>query len=416
MRSSSIIRCIVALFAVSFAGLPQQVVAQKKNVDMAAKLVGKTDRLGEARRLIKEAMEHPSTKQQARTWFVGGLIEWRSYEADYRKLEINPKDGSVKPTDMASKMLTGYDMFMHALQLDTVPDRKGRIKPRFTKDIHTLLDAHAYDLYRSGAVKYNEKKYYPEAYTGFRVAADVAGTPGYVKAAKMMPDSVRADSYYYAGLSAYVAHKRQEALECFFLAEKTGMRSSDLYLYRMSLWEEIARDDITRRDQAKDSLLALTARGYALYGINPPAFISRMTHIMLSDGRYAELDSVLTGAVATNPDNPLPLELRGWVRESAGNLQGAVADYKTAAQLPEVSSGALIRLAYLLYQHALEEKEKLTGPVRKQRTARQAIIANILEPARTYARRARAMTTVEREQKQLDNLLENIEYTFAILK
>lgn len=400
----------------SLASTTPQAAAQKKNVDMAAKLVGKTDRLGEARKLIKEAMEHPATKQQTRTWFVGGLIEWRSYEADHRKLEINPKDGSVKPGDMAMKMLTGYDMFMHALQLDTVPDHKGRVKPRFTKEIHTLLDAHAYDLYRAGAVKYNEKRYYPEAYTGFKVAADIAGTRGYDKAALMMPDSVRADSYYYAGLSAYVAHKREEALESFCLSENLGMRSADLYLYQMALWEEIARDDITRRDQAKDSLLALTARGYAVYGINPPAFIARMTHIMLPDGRYAELDSILTGAVATNPANPLPLELRGWVRESAGNIQGAAADYKAAAELPGVSSGALTRLAYLLYQYALEQKEKLTGPVRKQRAARQAIITDILEPARTYARRARTMTTVEREQKQLDNLLENIEYTFAILK
>lgn len=416
MRGSFIIRCIVVLFIASFVGMAPQGAAQKKNVDMAARLVGKTDRLGEARKLIKEAMEHPATKQQARTWFVGGLIEWRSYEADHRKLEINPKDGSVKPADMASKMLSGYEMFMHALQLDTVPDRKGRIKPRFTKEIHTLLDAHAYDMYRSGAVKYNEKRYYPEAYTGFRVAADLAGTPGYEKAARMMPDSVRADSYYYAGLSAYVGRKRGEALQSFRMAEKLGMRSPDLYLYQMTLWEDIARDDITRRDQARDSLLALTGRGYASYGINPPAFISRMTHIMLSDGRYAELDSILTETIAANPADPLPLELRGWVRESAGNLQGAVADYKAAAGLSGVSSGALTRLAYLLYQYALGQKEKLSGPVRKQRAARKAIITDILEPARTYARRARSMTTAEREQKQLDNLLENIEYTFAILK
>lgn len=390
--------------------------AQKKNVDMAAKLIGKTDQLGEARRLIKEAMEHPSTKEQARTWFVGGLIEWRSYEADRRILEINPEDGSVKPGDMASKILNGYDMFMRALALDTVPDKKGHVKPRFTKEINTLLDAHAYDLYRAGAVRYNEKRYYPDAYTGFKVAADLAGMSGFEKAALMMPDSVRADSYYYAALSAYVSNKHDEALSCFVLAENSGYSSSDLYMYQMALWEEIARDDITRRDQAKDSLLAITERGYALCGVNPPVFISRMTHIMLFDGRAAELDSILTGAIEANLDNPLPLELRGWVRESAGNIYGAVADYKSAAALPDVSAGALTRLAYLLYQYSLERKAKLSGTVRQQRAARQAIITETLEPAREYAQRARAMATGEREQKQLDNLLENIEYTFALLK
>lgn len=416
MKNSFFIKCVIVIFTIFSVGISSGISAQKKNVDMAAKLVGKTDQLGEARRLIKEAMTHPSTKDQARTWFVGGLIEWRSYEADLRKLEINPKDGSVKPGDMASKILTGYSMFMQALNLDTVPDRKGRVKPKFTKDINTLLDAHAYDLYRAGAVRYNEKKYYPEAYTGFLVAADLAGTTGYEKAAKMMPDSVRADSYYYAGLSAYVSNKRDEALKCFYMAERTGMRSPDLYLYLMTLWEEIARDNITRRTEAKDSLLALTERGYKHYGIKPPAFISRMTHIMLSEGRICEIDSILTGTIAANPINPLPLELRGWVRETAGHFHDAVIDYKAAAELPDVSFGALTRLAYLLYQEALEQKEKLSGSVRKQRAARQAIITDILEPARVYAKRARELATQEREQKQIDNLLENIEYTFALLK
>lgn len=131
--------------------------AQKKNVDAAWRLVGKTESVDEARKLLKEAMEDEKTGSQARTYYVAAMVEWRSFEADQRKREINPKDASVTDDAMTSKLLQGYRYMLKALPLDSMPDKKGRIKPRYSNDILSQLDAKAYDLYRAGAISYAAK-------------------------------------------------------------------------------------------------------------------------------------------------------------------------------------------------------------------------------------------------------------------
>ena len=241
--------------------------AQKKNVDAAWKLVGKTDGLAESRKLIKEAMAHNQTKDQARTWFVAAMIEWGSYDADVRKREINPKDLSVKDADMTAKLLDGYRYLLKALPLDSLPDRKGRVKPKYSAQILAALDGKAYDLYRAGAISYAAKNYYPQAYDGFMAAASLATNPRMIRAQRMLPDTLRREIYYYAGLSAYGGNEPRHALRAFNRAEEFGKDSAPMYLYSMAIWEKFARDSISLRDESRDSLLAISTRGYRRHGI-----------------------------------------------------------------------------------------------------------------------------------------------------
>ena len=69
--------------------------AQKANVDQADKLAGKTDQLNNARNLIKQAMEDPQTKNEARTYYVAGKIEMDAYDNATKTQMINPDDPSA---------------------------------------------------------------------------------------------------------------------------------------------------------------------------------------------------------------------------------------------------------------------------------------------------------------------------------
>ena len=390
--------------------------AQKKNVDAAWKLVGKTDGLAESRKLIKEAMAHDKTKDQARTWFVAAMIEWGSYDADVRKREINPKDLSVKDADMTAKLLDGYRYLLKALPLDSLPDRKGRVKPKYSAQILAALDGKAYDLYHAGAISYAAKNYYPQAYDGFMAAASLATNPRMIRAQRMLPDTLRREIYYYAGLSAYGGNEPRRALRAFNRAEELGKDSAPMYLYSMAIWEKFARDSISLRDESRDSLLAISTRGYRRHGIREPEFLNRMTQIYISAGRTDSIRRILDRQVQLAPDEWLPLGLRGWVNESEGRMDAAVIDYKLAAEHPDMSAKMLMRGAHTLYRVAQAKKDLIKGTRKQRRQMSQDLIDVYLAPAANMARRAKEKTDDTRELELIDNILDSIDYLSALLR
>ncbi len=389
---------------------------QKKNVDAAAKLIGIPEKAAEARRLIKEASSTEPTINQARTYYVATLIEWRDYEADIRKREINPKDATVTDLGMADKIMNGYQHLLKALELDSVPNRKGKIKPQYSRDLIGMLDAHAFDLYRAGAIYYNNKKYYPEAYNGFISAARHGKDPRLSHSMRLLNDTVIADAYYFAGLSAYASSEYDKALEAFESAASTGMNSPELLLYQMTIWETLARKDKALEHKAHDALLRLSKDGYYRYGIKHPAFLSRMTQIFLADGRTEEILGILNHCIQMSPKAWLPYGLRGWANEQAGNDVESVNDYKMAASLPYVSAQMLLRGAHKLYRFAHQQKNSLSGSKKKQRAQRDEIITQLLEPAKVMAVEASKGLTDQREIELVNNLLENIDYDESLLK
>lgn len=389
---------------------------QKKNVDAAWRLVGKTESVAEARTLIKEAMGNPQTASQARTYYVAGMIEWRSYEADVRKREINPQDKSVTDDGMAAKLLDGYRYFMRALPLDSVPDKKGKIKPKYSKDILEILDMHGVDLYRAGALSYIGKKYYPQAYEGFMNAAELILNPAMVNTRRHLSDSVCGTAYFFAGLSAYGAKQPFPALKAFGKAEQNGVRTDTLYLYEMAIWEQLARDSIHLRNVAQDSLLAISARAYRLHGITNPAFLSRMTQIYIADQQTDSILVVLNKEIEKSPEAWLPRGLRGWVYESRGDINSAIIDYRLAAEHPDMSAKMLMRAAHTLYRTAHAMKNDIRGTRKQRQEMTRNLIENYLTPAESMASRAKEKTSDNKDLELIHNILEAIDYDLSVLR
>ena len=134
--------------------------AQTTLVKQAEKLSGKQEKLGEARSLIKQAMENPETKDQAYTYFVAGKIEMDAYDNGYKLKMINPNDASAQPDVLGKELLDAYNYFLQALPLDSLPNEKGQVKPKYSKDIYNRIKGHQSDFYEVGANYYNDKKYY----------------------------------------------------------------------------------------------------------------------------------------------------------------------------------------------------------------------------------------------------------------
>ena len=124
--------------------------AQKAVVDQAKKLSGKIDKIEEARNLIKQAAANPETANDVNTYFIGGKIEFDAYDNARKKMMINPDDKDVNPMAMAYNIINGYDMYMKALPLDSVPNEKGEVKAKNSKNIISALQNHFNDYYQAG--------------------------------------------------------------------------------------------------------------------------------------------------------------------------------------------------------------------------------------------------------------------------
>lgn len=389
-------------------------VCQKKNVDYAQKLIG-SEKIKEARSYIKEAMTTHPTDSDARTWHVAGLLEWRSYANDIRKLQINPKDASVSDDAMASKLLDGLSYLTTALRYDTLPDKKGKVKPRFKSNILDELNAHSFALYRAGAIKYNGKKYYPEAYTGFKWAADLASV---AKAKGMqcnMPDSLVADSYYFAGISAWQGQAIDSALLAFNRAIEYGIDDPEVYMFKMAVWENKIKQAPTL-EALKDSLLATSLAGYSRYGIKNHSFLTRAIDVMNYLGRTQQALEMLNKQITATPDEMFLYSLRANVNELLGNDDDAMYDYLKSAESSDADALTLMRGAHKLFRMGVAHRDNITGTRKQQAAMRKAIIEDFLEPAHEMATRAQSLTTDPDEMKLIDNLLENIDYAATLLK
>lgn len=410
----SIMKRILLIFIAFILYATPQGLAQKKNVEMANKLLG-AGKLSEARNYLRDAMTTHPTDSDARTWYLAGLIEFKSYDNDIRKRQINPKDATVKNSEMADKALNGYKYFLTAQHLDSLPNRKGKIKPRYTKEILEELDKHAYDIYRAGAIKYNEKKYYPDAYTGFMASARIASNPLMEKAPKLMSDSLRADSYYYAGISAWAAGIPDTALNAFNLAIQSGLDNPDVYVFKMAIRESMLKSN-PESYALKDSLFNICKEAYKKYGISNHAFISRMIDILNHYGRSEEALKILNSQIIATPNECFLYGLRAWTNEQLGLDDDAVYDYRKAAEMRDVEALTLLRGAHKLYRMGAKMKEQLSGTKKQQTAKRRAIIDDFLNPAHEMALRARALSTDTDEITLIDNLLENIDYASTIIK
>ena len=112
--------------------------AQKANVSKAKnKVLMETPDFAGARELIKPALEEETTKNQANTWYVAGLIGYKEkskMEAD-NILDPSKIDQNAK----GAVVMESYAYLVKADSLDQLPNEKGKVKPRYRKDIKRMM-------------------------------------------------------------------------------------------------------------------------------------------------------------------------------------------------------------------------------------------------------------------------------------
>lgn len=131
--------------------------AQKKVVNEAQSIAkGSNADFGEARTLIKGALENPETKDDAKTWYVAGFIEDQQFNAERAKQILGQQPNEPVMYEALYGILP---YFQKAYELDQLPNEKGKVKPKYTKDIKSILSANHVYLFNGGAYYFDKQEY-----------------------------------------------------------------------------------------------------------------------------------------------------------------------------------------------------------------------------------------------------------------
>lgn len=381
--------------------------AQKVNVDQAAKLSGKADQLKQARELIQQAMENPETQNDARTYYIAGKIEFDAYDNATKTKMINPDDPSANPVVMADEIINGYNYFLKALPLDSLPNEKGQVKPKFSKDIINKIGGHNADFFTAGANYFNEKMYYPQAYDAFMVFGDLADSGRLGKLSNLIDKSQVATAFFNAGLAAYSGNELGKSAEAFGKARAAGYEQPEAYVYEIACWQSVAQKDQAREKEAQAKIYEVAKAGHEKFGLEQPLFINNMVNSMVVDGHPDQAFALLSEVIAANPDNANLYGLRGYVFDRVGKDAESEADYRKAVELPNVDFETLKNASKKIFRIGTSKLNEIEGASAEAVAARQNVKTTYFDSAKAIAEKAKAMNA---NDPDLRNVLESIDY------
>lgn len=211
---------------------------QKKAVSDAKREISSSNpNFEDARILIKSALENPETKDNAETWFIAGKIEGKQFDIESAKEKIGMEAPDEKMMYSALKNIKPF--FDVADSLDMLPNEKGKIKPRFRKDIKVIMTANRVYYINGGVYFYNNKDY-PNAFDMFQQFFDIPKMSMFEGDNNIAAnDTAYAQYKYYAALSLLQYADTTKIIPFFeSIKDNNGQFEEDIYKHLIALYEQ----------------------------------------------------------------------------------------------------------------------------------------------------------------------------------
>ncbi|MCC8154456.1 MAG: tetratricopeptide repeat protein [Tannerellaceae bacterium] len=317
--------------------------AQKKAVNQAQSIAkGDNANYQEARDLIKGALTDPESKDDAKTWYVAGFIEDQQFSSERIKQILGQTPD--EPV-MYGALINIFPYFEKAYELDQLPNEKGKVKPRFVKDIKNILNTnHVY--YINGGAYYFDERDYKKAYDFFNEYIKIADSPIMVGEPAAQRDSNYLTVQYYAAIASTQLNEPQTAIATLERAIKTDYKVNELYQY---LFEEYRmQEDTTNMVRVlKEAMTKVSEESF---------FMLNLINIQIYSGQNEEAIQYLNEAVQKDPNNPQLYDVIGRVYESGlQDFDKAEEYYKKALALDPDYNDSLSNLGRVYYNQAVNK-------------------------------------------------------------
>lgn len=327
------------------------VYAQKANVNKAKnKVLMETPDFAGARELIVPALEEETTKDQANTWYVAGLIGYKEKEKMDKDNILNP--ANINQDLKGPAVMESYAYFLKADSLDQLPNEKGKVKPKFRKDIKRMIrEYYNFDLIGYGAHLFDQQKY-SEALNVFNTFLAIPDLP--LSENEIVKDSTYNMIEYYAAIAASNAENPAEAIRHYTVLKDKNYET--LAVYQL-LYEEYnkQKDTVNFVNTLKEGVEKFPAE---------PWFLQNLINFYIYSGQPETALTYLNTAIERDPSLPQYRFVEGGLHEALGNAEAAETAYLKAIEMDANMTSAYDALGRLHYNKAiaiLDAADKLIG-------------------------------------------------------
>jgi tetratricopeptide (TPR) repeat protein len=287
---------------------------QKKAVNEAQSIAkGTSPNFNEARSLINGALTNSESKDDAKTWFVAGFIEDKVVDGERTKQMLGQQANEASMYEALGKILP---YFLKANELDQLPNEKGKVKPKYEKDIKSIL-ATDHMQYFNGGAYYFEKQDYQKAYDMFNQFLDVAELPMMQGTPTAAKDSTFMTVQFYAAVSATQLEDKSIGIKALNRAKDTPYRQNDVYQYLCYEYGEL-QDTVNLQKTVEEGLKLFPEEPY---------YLNMLINLYISSGNYDDAISKLNSAIAQRPNDLDLYNVLGRVYEDMQNYSKAEENF-----------------------------------------------------------------------------------------
>ena len=363
------------------------VFGQKKAVSDAERIAkdSKPD-FNEARTLIKGAMENAETKDDAKTWYVAGLIEDTQFSTENMKQILGQKPDEAVMYEALGNILP---YFKESYRLDQLPNEKGKVKPKYTKNIKGTLNANIL-YYLNGGAYFCDQRNYKRAHDFFEQYLEIADLP-FMKGEKAAArDSNFMIVQFYAAIAAMQMDNPQQAIKDLNRAKGTDYRRFDVYQSLCYVYDQVLKDTVGLEKTLEEGMKLFPDSSY---------FLNNMINVYISTKRNEQAMQLLNTAISKSPNNPQLYFALGSLYE-VGLKDEAKAEeaYKKALDLDPENPSNIFSVGRLYFNQGVSLLDKANSlNDQNQYKAEKAKAEAMLRKALPFFEKAHKLKPEERE-------------------
>lgn len=366
--------------------------AQKKVVNEAQSIAkGSNADFGEARTLIKGALENPETKDDAKTWYVAGFIEDQQFNTERAKQILGQQPNEPVMYEALYGILP---YFQKAYELDQLPNEKGKVKPKYTKDIKSILSANHVYLFNGGAY-YFDKQEYKKAYDFFNQYVEISELPMFAGTQTAEKDSTFMTVQFYAAAAASLAKDSRLAIAALERAKNTPYRQYDVYQYLCYEYGEArtAQDSVMLEKTFEEGMQVFPDSAF---------FLNNLINTYIYSNRNEKALKMLNVAIQKNPNDANLYNVMGRVYETGlKDYANAEKNFQIALEKDPNLTDALSNIGRIYYNQGvnkLSEANMINDSKKYQEELGMA--KDLFKKALPYYKKAH-----EAEPEKMDNMI-----------
>ncbi len=348
-------------------------------------------------KIITPAFTNPETAQLVTTYIIPGKAGFATYDKMYELNALGQLPAGGEKT-RAVALLGGYDYLMKALPLDSLPDEKGKVKAKHSKEIFKTIGGH-YNDYNVVAVDFWGLEDWENAYRAWDIYCNLPSDPRFSSSIPMVPaDSTLSEIMYNRSLAAFQTGDMNRTLKSFMQAKDKGYTKKSLYDYAIAA--AYSAGDVA-------AVEALCLEALPLYGKEDSRYIGQLINNYLEKKDYKGGLEMINTAIENDPSNGQYHVIRGILYEQEGIQGDSKAEFKTAMDLDPQNSQAVYNYGRMIYNEGVKANDEApTDPAEYGKVKAQKIDP-IMKEAAGYFEQA---WQLDNENKDALNLLYQVYY------